>query len=617
MKTHKIIILQNAEQGVFMKHKNFVSMAALLILALSAVFLVTACPTGTGPAKDNGSSNQSNVGTQPNGNNSSNGNGSSGNGSTPPVVVPNLEPPLINTEETELTAFLGKISLDKAIITAAPETITISNLPSAAGVTAEITSNNTNLIEYETPDKLKVKKLPETTTDVKITITLTKNGTSKSRDFTVKVFKSGDTLSEEDYLAALTIPTTVSDDFPLPKQLQHGTPITWSSENEHIIKIEGYPDKKAVVIPDLIEKKVKLTATANGKTKDFEVTVLPPTKIEINNIYGPNTKRVYEFAQNSITIKEFRENKLSKGTLYSYTLDSTNKKITVRLTSVLSPKGTWITIEEYASLMTDMELTYIKNQLKGIDALLSKPTISIADLKKDLKDFFDEDVSGYDDKEFFENVLKKRLFSFTMTYEQFIALSAEEQTEKIKAVLTEVKKGIAMRHGLPENASTEDILAELKKQLQQYAAQQIKELKEHCTYTYSIVKNSEGNLHFETEAVHNPSKPWYENKGNWNYHPASSETSWISDIYARNAPNGTIEGGLSIQENQGGSYTQKNYSGTITGSGPNYTFNGSLQEDPSKQITATITDNLNGTIRIKVTEGGTAESTLSFRGYSL
>lgn len=616
MKAHKIIILQNAEQGVFMKHKNFVSMAALLILALSAVFLVTACPTGTGPAKDNGSSNQSNVGTQPNGNNSSSGNGSSGNGSTPPVVVPNLEPPLINTEETELTALLGKISLDKAIITAAPETITISNLPSAAGVTAEIASNNIELIEYETPDKLKVKKLPETTTDVKITITLTKNGTSKSMDFIVKVFKSGDTLSEEDYLAALTIPTTVSDDFPLPKQLENGTSITWSSENEHIIKIENSgTNPKAVIAFDIVERKVKLTATANGKEKVFEVTVLPVVKIEINN--GPNIKRVYEFTKNSITIKHFRDNRLSKGTLYSYTLDSTNKKITVRLTSVLSPKGTWITIEEYASLMTDMELTYIKNQLKGIDTLLSKPTISIADLKKDLKDFFDEDVSGYDDKEFFENVLKKRLFSFTMTYEQFIALSAEEQTEKIKAVLTEVKKGIAMRHGLPENASTEDMLAELKKQLQQYAAQQIKEAKEPCTYTYSIRKDPGGNLHFETEAVHNPSKPWYENKGKWNYHPASSETSWISDIYVWNAPNGTIGGGLSIRENQGGSYPQKNYIGTITGSGPDYTFNGIREGNPGEQITATITDNLNGTIRIKVTSGGTTESTLTFRGNPL
>lgn len=616
MKTHKIIILQNAEQGVFMKHKNFVSMAALLILALSAVFLVTACPTGTGPAKDNGSSNQSNVGTQPNGNNSSSGNGSSGNGSTPPVVVPNLEPPLINTEETELTALLGKISLDKAIITAAPETITISNLPSAAGVTTEITSNNIELIEYETPDKLKVKKLPETTTDVKITITLTKNGTSKSMDFIVKVFKSGDTLSEEDYLAALTIPTTVSDDFPLPKQLQHGTPITWSSENPDIIGIEGTPDKKAVVIPDLIEKKVKLTATASGNTKDFEVTVLPVVKTEIIGIYGPNTKQVYEFTQNNITIKKFRENKLSQGTLYSYTLNDANKKITVRPTSVLSPEGKWVTIEEYASLMTDMELTYIKNQLKGIDALLSKPTISIAELKEAFKNFFHEDMSGYTDEEFFNKFLKDDL---DMEYNEFTDLSAEEQTEKIKAVLTEVKKGIAMRHGLPENASTEDILAELKKQLQQYAAQQIKELKEPCTYTYSIVKNSEGNLHFETEAVHNPSKPWYENRGHWNYNHESSspETSWIYSIGAEKTPSGTIGGGLSIKENQGGSYTQKNYSGTITGSGPNYTFNGSLQEDPSKQITATITDNLNGTIRIKVTEGGTAESTLSFRGYSL
>lgn len=613
MKTHKIIILQNAEQGVFMKQKNFVSMAALLILVLSAVFLVTACPTGTGPAKDNGSSNQSNVGTQPNGNNSSSGNGSSGNGSTPPVVIPNLEPPLINTEETELTALLGKISLDKAIITAAPETITISNLPSAAGVTAEIASNNIELIEYETPDKLKVKKLPETTTDVKITITLTKNGTSKSMDFIVKVFKSGDTLSEEDYLAALTIPTTVSDDFPLPKQLQHGTPITWSSENPDIIGIEGTPDKKAVVIPDLIEKKVKLTATASGNTKDFEVTVLPVVKTEINN--GPNIKRVYEFTKNSITIKHFRDNRLLEGILYSYTLDDANKKITVRLTSVLSPEGTWITIEEYASLITDMNITALKNQLKSIDALLSKSTISITELKEAFKNFTHEDISGYDDKEFFEKVLKKPPYSFTETYEQFIALSAEEQTEKIKAVLTEVKKGIAMRHGLPENASTEDILAELKKQLQQYAAQQIKNLKEPHTYTYSIVKNSEGNLRFETSEVYNPSKPWYENRGYWNYNHESSspETSWISKIYARKIPNETIEGGLSIQEN----HNHKNYRGAITGNGPDYTFNGSREDNPGEQITATITDNKDGTIRVKVTSGGTAESTLTFRGNSL
>lgn len=615
MKTNKIIILQNAEQGVFMKQKNFISMAALLILVLSAVFLVTACPTGTVPAKDNGSSNQSNVGTQPNGNNSSSGNGSSGNGSTPPVVVPNLEPPLINTEETELTALLGKISLDKAIITAVTESITISNLPSEAGVTAEITSNNTDLIEYETPDKLKVKKLPETTTDVKITITLTKNGTSKSRDFTVKVFKSDTTPTEEDYLAALTIPTTVSDDFDLPKELQDNTQIDWLSKNENIIKIENSgTNQKAVIAFDIIERKVKLTATANGKTKDFEVTVLPVAKIEINNINGPNTKQVYEFTQNSITIKRFRDDELSKGTLYSYTLDSTNKKITVRLTSVLSPEGTWITIEEYASLMTDMELTYIKNQLKGIDALLSKPTISIAELKEAFKNFFHEDMSGYTDEEFFNKFLKDDL---DMEYNEFTDLSAEEQTEKIKAVLTEVKKGIAMRHGLPENASTEDMLAELKKQLQQYAAQMIKEAKEPCTYTYSIVKNSEGNLRFETKVVYNPSKPWYENKGNWNYHPASSETSWISNIYAWNAHNGTIEGGLSIQENQGGHYNHKRYIGKITGSGPDYTFNGIREGNPGEQITATITDNKDGTIKVKVTSGGTTESTLTFRGNPL
>lgn len=429
-----------------MKHKNFVSLAALLILVLSAVFLVTGCPTGSAPS----------------------GNTGSGGGSSEITT-----PPSINTEETELTALLGKISLDKTIITAASESITISNLPSVPEVRADIDSNNIELIEYEAPNQLKVKALPTETADVKITVTLTKNGISKSRDFTVKVFKSGAAIVDDDYLAALTIPTTVSDDFDLPKKLQNGTQIDWLSENENIIKIENSgTNQKAVVMPDLVEQKVTLTATANGKPQEFEITVMPLVKIEIKG--GSNDKKVYEFAQNSITIKEFQDDKLLRGNLYSYTLDDTNKQITVRLTSVFSPEGTWITIEEYYSLMTDMNITALKNQLESIDALLSKPTISIAELKEVFKNIFDEDVSGYDDKEFFENVLKKRPFSFTMTYEQFIALSPQEQTEKIKAVLIEEKKEIAMSVGLPENASTEDILAEFKKQFQQQDAQQIK-----------------------------------------------------------------------------------------------------------------------------------------------
>ena len=566
-----------------MKHKNFVSMAALLILALSAVFLVTACPTGTTPSS-----------------------GSNSGGT--------LTPPAVSAEETELTALLGKISLDKTIITAAPETITISNLPSEAGVTAGIASNNTALIEYKAPGQLKIKKLPETTAEVKITITLKKNGTSKSRDFTVKVFKNGETPSPEDYLTALTIPLTVSDDFPLPKQLQGGAQIDWSTENENIIKIENSgTNPKAVIVFDIVERKVKLKATASGKTKAFEVTVLPVAKIESG--HSPN-KLVYEFKQNSITIKQFQDDKLVKGKMYSYTLDGANK-ITATLTSRTLPEGTWLTIEEYYSSMIDMDLTYLKNQLESIDTLLSKSSISIAELKEGLKDFYPKDISGYTDQEFFEKFLNDAL---GMEYSQFDLLTDEEKTEKIKTVLRKYKQDQAAECGLSEDASTEDILAAHKKLQQQYAAQYIKKDKEPHTYTYSIVKYSEGNLHFETGAVHNPSKPWYENKGHWSYHPesSSSETSWIFDIRARKILDGTIEGSLPIQEDHGGEpYNDKRYRGTITGSGSSYTFNGSLKEDPGKQITATITDNLNGTIRIKVTAGGTAESTLTFRGYSL
>lgn len=580
MKAHKIIILQNAEQGVFMKHKNFVSMAALLILALSAVFLVTACPTGTGPSS-----------------------GSNSGGT--------LTPPAVSAEETELTALLGKISLNKAIITTAPETITISDLPSIPEATVGIASNNIELIEYKAPNQLKVKALPTETADVKITITLTKNGISKSRDFTVKVFKSGDTPTEDDYFNTLTIPTTVSDDFDLPKELKNteSTAITWSTENENIIKIENSgTNPKALIAFDIVERKVKLKATVNRKSEKFEVTVLPVVKIEINN--GPNDKKVYEFTQNGITIKGFQDDKLLRGTLYSYTLDDANKKITVRLTSVFSPEyNKWTTIEEYYSLIIDMQLTREKDYLESIDALLSKPTISISDLKKGLKNYSPADISKLTDKQVFERILKRRL---GMEYNDFILLNSQEQTEKIKTVLTRLKKEMAIQYGLPEASSIEDILAEVKKLYQQNYAQEIKEAKEPCTYTYSIVKNSEGNLSFETKVVYNPSKPWYENRGDWNYHPASPETSWISSINARKSPNGTIEGGLSIQEN----HNHKSYHGTITGNGSSYTFNGSTH-NTGEQITATITDNKDGTIKVKVTSGGTAESTLTFRGNPL
>ncbi|UTC63963.1 YceI family protein [Treponema sp. OMZ 788] len=573
-----------------MKHKNFVSLAALLILVLSAVFLVTGCPTGSAPS----------------------GNTGSGGGSSEITT-----PPSINTEGVELTALLGKIGLDKTVITSASEIITISDLPSGAAVT----SSNAELIEYQSPDKLNIEKLPETTTEVKITITLTKNGTSKSRDFTVKVFKDGENPTEEDYLATLTIPTTVSDDFDLPNNLKNteNTPITWSTENEKIIKVENTgTGQKAVIAFDIVERKVKLTATASGKIKAFEVTVLPVVKIEIKG--GSNDKQVYEFAQNSITIKEFRENKLLRGTLYSYTLDDENKKITTRVVSLYSPEGNkWFTIEEYYSFITDMNITVIKNKLKDIDFLLSKTTISIAELKEVFKNIFDKDVSGYNEQEFFENALKKRPFLFTMTYEQFIDLSAQEQTEKIKAVLTKEKKGHAMDYGLPEDSSIEDILAEVKKLYQQNYAQEIKEAKEPCTYTYSIVKNSEGNLRFETKVVYNPSKPWYENEENWSYNPesSSSENTWISNLSAHKIPDGTIGAFLSIQEKQGGSYNHKDYNGSITGSGTNYTFNGRPQGGSGEPITATITDNKDGTIKVTVTEGGSASSRLKFEGNSL
>lgn len=563
-----------------MKHKNFVSMAALLIFLISAMVLVTGCPTGVTPSGSN------NAG---------------GSSSEAPV------PPSINEEEPELIALLGKISFDRTVITLASEIITISDLPSGAVVT----SSNAELIEYQSPDKLNIKKLPETTTEVKITITLIKNGTSKSRDFTVKVFKDGETPITEDYLATLEIPTTVSDDFDLPKTLQNGTGITWSTENEKIIKIENSgTNQKAVVMPDIVEQKVTLTATANGKTKDFKVTVLPVTKIEIGS---KENKTVCEFAQGKITVKYLFNDKLSHGRLYSYTVDISdpeNKKITVTNTSIFSGQSnTWLTVEETYNFEANESLKFVKNLLKGIDSLLNKPDITISDLKEVFKNLVHNDISESTDEEFYNDTLP-RFIDLGISYGDFINLTPQEQTDKLKAGLTDHKKKLAKRINLPENASTEQILAETEKEIRQFVDQEIKNDKKPRTYRYHIGKDTGGNLRFETNQVYDSSVPWYENNGVWSYNPTGSptETSWISHVRVNKYPDGHINVSLSVRD----ANHNKQYDGTITENASNYTFTGSLDDNPGEQITATITDNKNGKLTVTVTEGGSASSTLNF-----
>lgn len=611
MKNNKI--LQNAEQGVFMKHKNLISMAALSILLISAVVLVTGCPTGTTPSKDKDST-QNNVETPPNVNNSNNGNSSSGGNTGNTNPIPGEQPPVVNTDESELMGILGKIDLDKALITAAGS-ISISNLTPEA----EVTSNNRELIEYQSSGNLNVKKLPDETTEVKITITLTKNGTSKSREFTVKVFKSGETPSEQDYLAALDISTTVSEDFDLPAALKNteNTQITWLTENEKIIRIENTgTNQKAVVIPDLIAQKVKLTAkvtTSPEKTKVFEITVLPVVKIEEDE-YG--YKKVYEFTPGKITIKIFKEEKLYLGTLYSYTIDNSDpKKITMTNTSRFNMdlSNEWLTIESLYNAEMLHRFNYSRTKLEKAEKILKKTIVTLQDIKDEFLQDFHFTTPNPDDATIFSYVMEE--VEQDITYQNFQTFEDSKKTEILKEFAKIIKQEQIKIHRLPKNASLEEMLVMLRDNLKKEAAQKIKEVKAPCTYIYSISKYWEGKLHFKFRQAYDSSKPWYENDGNWSYHPPFSphELSWISRVKARKNPDGQIQIFLSMQD----ASNSTDYEGTITENGSIYTFNGRIHGILDGQITATITDNKDGTIKVTVTEGGSASSRLKFEGNSL
>ncbi len=80
----------------------------------------------------------------------------------------------------------------------------------------------------------------------------------------------------------------VTKDLILPKTAYDGSVITWTSEDESVITSSG------AVVRDESEHIVKITASVNGKTKDFEVTVKPKTSYRDNLILKYDFSGSYE-----------------------------------------------------------------------------------------------------------------------------------------------------------------------------------------------------------------------------------------------------------------------------------------------------------------------------------
>ena len=387
-----------------------------------------------------------------------------------PEVTPGTQPPAVNTEGTELTAFLATIVPSKTLVTYPGETITVTiPSPPPAGTSITVTFSHPELLEYHTDTaSLRVKQLPAETTDVTVTVTATKNGVSKNRKFTVTVKKSGEPATEEDYLKALTLPESVTGDFSLPKELDNShSPIAWTSDLASVIRIDTIASNPmAAVFVDLVERNVKLTAEVSGKTKEFTVTVLPLVKSENSFTYpdGTTFTTIYEFTKDTLALKMLRNGEQYQGTLYQYTVDADAKKITVKPVSVYDEDSKkWVEAASYYRKESERYSRLYNAVAMGLKKLTTQSVITLEDIKKAFSKLDGDGTTerfGLKGNESEEEVFEytKSQLDLDMTYNEFKALSSDAaRTEKLKEAFEKKRKLVAGRAGLPEDASIDAI----------------------------------------------------------------------------------------------------------------------------------------------------------------
>ena len=134
---------------------------------------------------------------------------------------------------------------------------------------------------------------PEEKDKVTLTAKAIKGTFTKERTFTVIVHKEESTLTAEELIKSINLPTETEVDISLPVEIDgvSGTGITWTSGSEQTIHIEKSLHK-AVITRELGDVPVKLTAklTYNSSMveKEFTVTVKRITKITATKSYTEN-----------------------------------------------------------------------------------------------------------------------------------------------------------------------------------------------------------------------------------------------------------------------------------------------------------------------------------------
>ena len=571
----------------------------LSIAALLTVFI--SCPQPAGPGGGN-SGTVTPVPESPGGGN---------NGTVTPVPESPVEKALGGLTVSPVQVYNGTDKVDLPITT------------SIAGVTIEWTAEPADYIKTEDPDRGKILKREPVTgtekTEVTLTAKATKDGEVKTKTFKIIIYPATVEPDAQALASSLACPASVSQDFTLQKNVD-GYPtatIAWESADDKIIKIESGSgtDIKGIIGYDLIDRTVKLTATVNYNsgigTKDFNVTV----EHFANKIKREDSKyiREYEFTGTELVITETKkdDNVLQRGVKYEYTdaqtvADGIKTALFTKTAQYDKDKEKWVTRQEYLQEQQSL-LATIFNELQN---LKNKDPLQLSDFKTLCSILNGSNMEGATDVQIF-NMCKGILGLSENNYAQFNALGEVEKSKKLK-------QGILHAETIFNESLTAIVTGRFPSR----------------RYIYSF-NGSGTNLRFNTSLPYDSGKPWYEQKGGYDFqssvqnnasHPAPAGT--IMFIYFRVNKSGanTYSAYIAVHKADGSGNEPQcdNRSSQAPFTPPNSPVTATLVEDgnPSNQLSIEIKDiddAGDGTMsaNIKIDSGVFESYTLKFRGNSL
>ncbi len=467
-------------------------------------------------------------------------------------------------------------------------TLTPSQGTDANGVNTTWTSDNTNIIS-----NVGAVTRPSEKTEVKLTASIKKGTVERKKEFTVTVFPNGTNANDAELLDMITLPTETLSYFALPASISGSTkPITWKTSNDKIIEIDendfGFTGKFAKIKPAIFtDQKATLTATIDSTSKDFEVTVKGIKEYDFHD------GRKITFTENEI---------MTYWAIYRYSEhDKTNKSFKSKIIKAKAEEGGEFTDPEIAlQKELKMENKYLEILYNTYKKLAISPTISLQNIKEILLNPL-HDIYGVSlptsNEDIFKYLQRDFQLNFSMDFSEFKTKSPTEKTKIIKKALEEKRKQDALEYELNESSTWDAILIKVKELNTKWLKNFLEQETLAKSYIYSVTFSHDGS---EIERIHSYSLyqggvKWHKQRGSYN-----DSTNNIS-LSQRGTNQWYLE------------FPYEVYKCTFNEDFTKLT--GVNMKDSSDKITATVTDNNDGTITISINGG--ASYTLTFEGQGI